>query len=875
MISNAPTRPEAESGVFRTWGRIAQRLRWPVIALCLGITAFLTHQLFTALVIDNSNEAFMEAGSDADRRLTALRDAFGRDELFLVLVEGDVFTLDYLKRLRALHEDLEEIDLELESLGERKADRDRQRLRGTGGATGAIGPGSPAAEDNFGEFGDEGWGAEAGGSVVDQVMSLVNARRTRSVGGGLRVDALLDEAPTEATLPALRAHVLKDRALLGQLVGAEGRHSVLAVRTAFMSEEDSGEVSREIDRILDRHRAPDFLPSVAGMPAILVALNEAMLHDMQLGMTLTTVVLVLVMAFIFRHWQGVVGPVLVVLQAALWTIGTIAVTGAPMTMVTSVLGAFLMVVGVGDSVHLLSIYRDARSRGVDNAEAITHAVATTGMPVLFTSITTAGGLLSFRFAHMEPIQHMGTFGALGVIYAFFLSMTLLPALLTFNTRSLLGTAPQIVGSTAPPPRDRTDRFLAACNRLSSGDGGRRRMLLVAVALVAVAVAGAARLQFHHDPIEWFPEDAPVKHTVAALSEHVGGTGDVSVLIEARAGQDLRDREVLLALERFEQHAFEYRDPRTGEAVVRNATSLLDVVRESWRALHDDDPARYRVPESQRGVVDVLTLFESASPDDLKRIATIDWQKSLLSLRVTWLPAQGYVPLTEYLQRGIDEIFGERATVVLTGTVYNSTRVVAQLLEDLTHSFAAALIAITLMMIALLRDLKLGLISMLPNLLPIAGLISLMGFLGIPIDVNNLLIGSIAIGIAVDDTIHFLHHFKAHYDARGHVDEAIELAFRHAGRAMVNTSAILVGGFLVMLTGEMASSHTFGILVSCSVVFALLADLAIAPAVLRTFYRNRPGSQTGRESSRFAQERARPRGHTGGIAELRRGLARGR
>ncbi len=848
MISNAPTRPEAESGTFRTWGRLAQRLRWPVISLCVGISAFLTHQLFTALVIDNSNEAFMEAGSDADRRLTALRDAFGRDELFLVLVEGDVFTLDYLKRLRALHEDLEEIDLELESLGERKADRDRQRLRGAGGATGAIGPTAPAAEDDFGGFGDEGWGAEGGGSVVDQVMSLVNARRTRSVGGGLRVDALLDEAPTEATLPALREHVLKDRALLGQLVGEEGRHSVLAVRTAFMSEEDSGEVSREIDRILDRHRAPGFSPSVAGMPAILVALNEAMLHDMQLGMTLTTVVLVLVMAFIFRHWQGVVGPVLVVLQAALWTIGTIAVTGTPMTMVTSVLGAFLMVVGVGDSVHLLSIYRDARSRGVDNAEAITHAVATTGMPVLFTSITTAGGLLSFRFAHMEPIQHMGTFGALGVIYAFFLSMTLLPALLTFNTRSLLGTAPQTVGSTAPQPRDRTNRFLAACNRLSSRDGGRRRMLVVAVALVAVAVAGAARLQFHHDPIEWFPEDAPVKHTVAALSEHVGGTGDVSVLIEARPGEDLRDRDVLLALERFEQHAFEYRDPRTGEAVVRNATSLLDVVRESWRALHGDDPERYSVPESQRGVVDVLTLFESASPDDLKRIATIDWQKSLLSLRVTWLPAQAYVPLTEYLQQGIEQIFGERATVVLTGTVYNSTRVVAQLLEDLTHSFAAALIAITLMMIALLRDLKLGLISMLPNLLPIAGLISLMGFLGIPIDVNNLLIGSIAIGIAVDDTIHFLHHFKAHYEARGHVDEAIELAFRHAGRAMVNTSAILIGGFLVMLTGKMASSHTFGILVSCSVVFALLADLAIAPAILRTFYQNRSGSQTVRESS---------------------------
>jgi predicted RND superfamily exporter protein len=611
-----------------------------------------------------------------------------------------------------------------------------------------------------------------------------------------------------------------------------------------MSEEDSAKVSDEIERVMGRHRAPGFSPSIAGMPAILVALNAAMLHDMQLGMTLTTVILVLVMGYLFRHWQGVVGPVAVVLQAALWTLGTIAVTGTPMTMVTSVLGAFLMVVGIGDSVHLLSVYRDARARGVDNRDAIVHAVATTGRPVFFTSLTTAGGLLSFRFAHMEPIQHMGTFGAIGVLYAFLLSMALLPALLTFNTRSLLGARP-IAPGEPHAPRDRTDRFLSFCADLSRTEGARRRTLAVATLLVAIAGWGGTLLRFHHDPIEWFPDDAPVKQTVQDLSAHVGGTGDVSILVQANEGASLRDRELLLALERLETHAFEYRDPRTGEAVVRNATSLLDVVRESWRALHGGDQAHYRVPGTQRGVVDVLTLFESAGPDELGRLATIDWQQTLMSLRVTWLPAQGYVPLTEYLQRGIDELIGGRAHVALTGTVYNSTRVVAQLLDDLMQSFAAALVAITLMMILLLRDLKLGLISMLPNLLPIAGLVALMGFLDIPVDVNNLLIGSIAIGIAVDDTIHFLHQFKAHYDAHGKVDEAIEIAFRHAGRAMVSTSVILVGGFLVMLSGEMASSHTFGILVSCSVVFALLADLMIAPAVLRAFYRDRALPSSGR------------------------------
>ncbi|MGD8863045.1 MAG: MMPL family transporter, partial [Myxococcales bacterium] len=779
MASPDPTRrPEAESRFFRAWAGAALRLRWLVLLGCAGITLFLTHQMATALLVDNSNEAFMEAGSEADRRLKALRDAFGRDEVFLVLVEGEVFSLDYLKRLRALHEDLREIDLDLPSLGERKADRDRQRGRlhaaGANDARREAATGDLDAEfdeafaGDFDDLGgaDAGWGDEAGGSVIDQVLSLVNARRTRAVDGGLRVDGLLDEPPTAETLPALEAHVLSDPALVGQLVGAAGSHSVLAVRTAFMSEEDSARVNAEIERILDRHRAPGFSPSVAGMPAILATLNAAMLHDMRLGMTLTTVMLLVVMALLFRHWLGVLGPVLVVVQAALWTIGTIAVTGTPMTMVTSVLGAFLMVVGVGDSVHLLSVYRDARAHGVENDEAIQRAVATTGLPVFFTSITTAGGLLSFRFAHMEPIQHMGTFGGLGVMYAFVLSLTLLPALLSFNEKSLLGRPAVPPGSRAPAAITRTDRLLAFCAGLSASNLGRRRTLLSAGALTALAVAGASQLKFHHDPIEWFPDDAPVKRTVQALSEHVGGTGDVSILIEAAGEDDLRDRDVLLAMAELQERAFDYRDPRTGEAVVKNATSLLDVVRETWRALHGGDPAMHRMPDTQRGVVDVLTLFESAGPDELKRLATVDWKQTLMSLRVTWLPAQGYVPLTAYLRQAIDESFDGRARAVLTGTVYNSTRVVARLLDDLTQSFAAALVAITVMMVLLLRDVKLGLVSMLPNLLPIAGLVALMGFSGIPIDVNNLLIGSIAIGIAVDDTIHFLHQFRAHYATHG-------------------------------------------------------------------------------------------------------------
>ena len=143
-----------------------------------------------------------------------------------------------------------------------------------------------------------------------------------------------------------------------------------------------------------------------------------------------------------------------------------------------------------------------------------------------------------------------------------------------------------------------------------------------------------------------------------------------------------------------------------------------------------------------------------------------------------------------------------------------------------------------MMVLMLRNLRLGMIAMVPNLMPIVAIMGLMGLIGVPIDMSNLLIASIAIGIAVDDTIHFLHHFQVYYQAEGDVEGAISHSFRHSGRAMVSTSVILAMGFCVYITAQMSNLGRFGMLVALTVVFALLCDLFFAPALLRATYRDR-------------------------------------
>ena len=234
---------------------------------------------------------------------------------------------------------------------------------------------------------------------------------------------------------------------------------------------------------------------------------------------------------------------------------------------------------------------------------------------------------------------------------------------------------------------------------------------------------------------------------------------------------------------------------------------------------------------------MITLFENAAPQELRHLATIDMASTLVVVQVKWVDAMAYGPLADHVRAGVAKYLPAGYDVTVTGAVHSTLAVVRALIGDLLRSFGFAFVAITLIMIVLLRELKLGLISMVPNLLPIACILGVMGAAGVPLDTNTMMVASVIIGIAVDDTIHFLHQFRSHYRMFDDVSRAIDHAFEHSGRAMVTTSIILVTGFASLAGASMLSTQRFGILVAGAVVFALLIDLIFAPAMLRLAYRS--------------------------------------
>ncbi len=796
-MSDAP-RGRSERA-FRALGAFVVRWRIALLTLDVLLTLALSGVIASRLEVHNSNDSFLPSSGPVHEAMEALRASFGDDQTFLLLVEGEVFDLDYLARLRALHEDVARIDL------------------------GEAADAAPAGTSGGGDgFDDVGWGDVAGGSVVEEVTSLVNVREIAWTEGALHVGGLLDAWPSPAELPALRVRVLGSDVPAAQLVAGSGEMSMMAVRTVPLSHDEVTEVFLALQEVIARHQAPGFQVGIGGASALYAELDGFTMRDMLRLGSAVVFALIAVMLLLFRSPARVFGPLTAVAHAGVWTLGLMAVLGIPLTLVTLILWPMLLCVGVGAAIHVQEVFLDARAEGLDRDEAVRRALGLAGVPVALTAATTAAGLLSFTLADIPPVRELGLLGAFGVGATFVQTVTWVPAFLALDRAR---------------PDARTSRGLAIgevfvgwCNAASRGVVGRRRTLWATAAVVLLGLLFASQVEVAHDTLSFLPRTHAVRATFDRIDTEIGGTNTVSILVEA---DDVRRQEVFQALQQVEDTLKDFRDP-SGARVVTSTDGIGAMVREGWRALHESDPAFYALPDTGRGLKETLLFLETGDPATLGRALTPDGRQALVTARMRWRDSNVYHELLSEIPERFEAAPDVR--VRATGSVVNHLAVEHKLSSGFFRSFGGALLVITVFMVLMLRDLRLGLIAMLPNLAPIVMVLGLMGLVGARIDVQNVLISSLVIGVAVDDTIHFLHHFKRLHRQTGDVEAAIAGALHHAGRAIVATTIVLGVGFAAFLASSMPTVRLFGVLVTAAVCFALIADLLFAPALLRLVYR---------------------------------------
>ncbi len=796
-----PIRQRIEN-LFEQLARLVFRHRIKALLVMLVLTA-IPAAFLPRLTIDTTNESFFRRDDTVLVDYNAFKDQFGKDELFVVAIQApDIFEPEFLDRLKALHNEL------------------KYRV-----------------------------------PYLDDITSLINARSTRGEGDTLIVEDLMKRWPrTDRDRQTLRQRALSNPLYRDLLLSEDGTFAtvILKARTylqspeqdvlggfdddpsperhaagrVYLSNRQNSEMIRVIRAVMENHDGPGFRTYLAGAPVVVADIEAGIDRTLKTMIPLSLLVVVLFLAVMFRRASGVVYPMLTMVLSLLATFGLMAATGLPITHVTQILPTFLLVVGVADAVHILAIFFLRYDEGADKEDAMVYALGHSALAVLMTSLTTAAGLLSFIAADVAPIVDMGLISPLGVLLALVYTVILVPALIALLP---VRRKPRATASGKMPIMDRMLEWIAAVSCRHPW-----RIIAIAALCLILAISGMTKLRFSHNGLLWLPDDYPVRKATEVIDERLKGAVTLEVVIDSGKENGLHDPAFL---ERLEEAVRFFSDYQLEKLKVGKAWTITGVLKEIHQALHENRREFYALPGTRELAAQEFLLFEGSGSDDLEEVVDTAYRTVRFTIKSPFHDAMVYKRFLDEVQTYFETNFpGTRVTT--TGVMALFAGMIHNVITTMAKSYLIALLVITALMVALIGRVRIGLLSMVPNLIPIMMVMGIMGWLDITLDLSTSLIGSIAIGLVVDDTIHFMHNFRRYVEQTGDVEQAVRSTMLTTGRAMLITSVVLAAGFFITMTAEMKNTISFGLLTGTSVVFALVADYFLTPALMMVVYRKR-------------------------------------
>ena len=786
---------------FEHFARFIFRNRIKTILLMLTITGAIVSQI-PKITIDTSMEGFLHEDDPAMLAYNAFRDQFGRDEVVIVALNPpNVFDLRFLKTLASLHDELE------------------QRV-----------------------------------PYIDDITSMINARNTRGEYDELIVEDLLENWPAnEEEIAIIKKRVLSNPVYLNTLISEDGRFTTIIIRThshtsigqdaellegfeesardmqpqptdkpkkaAYLTDKENSEVVSAVQQVAAAYRTADLPIWVAGSPVVTHFLKQSMMNDMRKFVAMAALTVGLVLFVMFRRISGVILPLLVVFLSLLTTVGLMAIFGVPIKVPTQILPSFLLAVGVGTSVHILAIFFHHYRKNGEKEASIAYAMQHSGLAVVMTNVTTAAGLVSFSTAELAPIADLGVFAGIGVMLAFVNTIVLLPALLA------LVPIPQKGLPEGKRHRTAMGRVLTSVGDFSTGHP--IAIVSISAIVILVSIAAITTIRFSHHPLSWFPEDNPIRVATKKIDGELKGSISLEVIIDTEKENGLYDPALLNRLEQAATHVekLEYEKMYVGKA-----WSLTTILKEIHRALNENQPEYYRIPQDRNLIAQEFLLFENSGSDDLEDFVDSQFSKARFMIKVPFEDAYHAGLFINQVNAYFDRYFNEMK-ITLTGMIGLLARTITAAIHSMAKSYIIALAVITVLMILLIGRIRIGLLSMIPNLAPILLMLGVIGFFKLPMDLFTMMVASIAIGLAVDDTIHFMHNFRRYYDRGGDPVAAVHETLQTAGRAMLVTTVVLSIGFFIFSFATMSNVRNFGMLTGFTIIMALLADYLLAPALM--------------------------------------------
>ncbi|MFV0334844.1 MAG: efflux RND transporter permease subunit [Tropicimonas sp.] len=809
MTSVATAVKRAFTGVARFFFRLPLAgivLIAATFALALGQARSVTR--------DGSIEGFFRPDAPEIAAYDAFRRQFGQEGQIIVGVEsGNLFTAHMLHKLAALHE--------------------------------ALAQGVPYTED---------------------ITSLMNTRAVEGGEGLFVVNDLLQHFLTRGdtspeALAAFRETVLSHPVYRDLVISQDGQMTLITIRpqrfqprvsealagghldlfsqfadtgdttedAAFLGQREQGQMVAAVQEIAARFEEPDFRIHVAGSPVASSEIVRVLSSDMPKFTLACMIAITLVVVVFTRRLSAAVAFIATVAVSAVSTIGLMAATGTAIKAPTQVLPSIIIVAAACTVLHLIAALVQARAaRGPASGRmserackelAVGTAMDHAALPVAFTTLTTAVGLASFSGSSLAPVADLGIFGAIAVILVLVSAMIVVPVVF------------RLFRFRAEADASRNSRVLDLATRLACLAARHWSATLQLTALVTViAGLGLFGLRFHHNSLEWLPETNQVRVDTETVDARMRGAINLEAVVDTGTARGVQQDAFLAALDDL---AAEMPRISAEEAVpVGKVFGVTDLVKEVNQALIPSGPAGgHRLPEGQLVAREFL-MFENSASNDLPDFVDSNYQQTRLTVRVPWLEAGQYAGLIDRIESELETRLAPVgvSSVTLTGNMALLAQTSVNVIRSMAESYGISLVAISLLMALIMGGVRLGLAAMVPNLLPVVIVLGVMGFAGVPFDSFTMLIGCIALGLIVDDTIHFFYQLRTAETDGLTGPDAITYAVRHSFLPILATSLAVMAGFAAYALSTMSNVTAFGLLIALVSLVGLIAETVVSPAI---------------------------------------------
>jgi len=690
-------------------------------------------------------------------------------------------------------------------------------------------------------------------SPIDRVISIVNVKNIYGKVDNDGVNSiyispfispdLLNKFDKNDIKPLneIKKKILKHHLFKGQLISEDGLTTAIAVKLddIFILEPERTPIVNKIEKIYKDYQKnnPEIVEklgirfAIVGIPISQREYSRFISKDLFFFFALSALVMGIILFFIFKKAHGVLLPLIVVSLAAIATFGVMELTNESLNIVNNIIPTLILVIGLSDTIHLIHRYhREVNVNNKDKKTAIIDTFVELFKACFITSFTTAIGFFSLLTAKIDIIERLGVYSGIGIILSFLFIMLLLPGILFLLpvpkfTKGDKGKKDKSLISTS---------FLDKINHINLN----KPFLIIGIfiAILLVSIFFITKININTRMLEEMKTTNQVYIDTKFSEKNLTGVLPIEINISAKNKENknqILKSEVLIAMDKFKSYI------RKQEPDIGTVTMISDYIKESYWAANGSKSKYYKIPQDSDGVKAndlILSYFDRLKDSDdgkkdISHLVSDDGNTARISLAQNDVGLQFFFKSVKRFRNEIKKLFPPSVSVEITGGNYVAYRALSHIIEDMLTSLGVAFIFITIIMIIMLKSVKIGLLSMIPNTLPIIVTMGVMGMTGIVVRTSTVLIFSIALGIAVDDSIHFLTRYKEEALLATNNDDALSKTMFGTGRAIIFTSVLIILGVTPLIFSEFVAIIHYSILTSITMLTALLADIFLLPVLL--------------------------------------------